>query len=115
MRVAQEVEEPAEQLGRLDPLVGRLLEQAEGRGGIVIGQGLEHRQQPLVAGRPEQRVDDLDRQSRAAGGQQPIQERLRIAQRAAGAAGDDLQGLGLGVDLLLLADLAQRRARSPRA
>ena len=54
-------------------------------------------------------MDDLDGQARAAGGQQPIEERLRVAQRAAGAAGDDLQGLGLGFDLLLLADLAQRR------
>ena len=44
---------------------------------------------------------------RAAGGQQPLQQRLGVAQRAAGAAGDDLKRLGLGLDALSRADLAQ--------
>ena len=52
--VAEEVEDPAEDLGRLDALARRLLQQPKRRGGIVVGEGLEHRQQPLVARRPEQ-------------------------------------------------------------
>ena len=76
--VAEEVEEPAEHLGRLDALLGGLVEEAEGRGGVVIGQGLEHRQDPLVAGRPEQSLHDLDGEVRAARGQQSIEQRFGV-------------------------------------
>ena len=113
--VAHEVDDPRENLGRLNALAGTLLRAGEAPRRIVIGEGLEHRQQSLVARRPEQAVDDLDRQPRAAGGQQPVQQRLGVAQRAAGAAGDDLQGLGLGFDLLLLRRSRPASPRSPRA
>ena len=45
---------PRQQLGGLNPLAGALLEQPKRRGRIVIGEGLDHLQQPFVARRPEQ-------------------------------------------------------------
>ena len=113
--ITREVDDPGEDFRGLDALAGALFEQAKRRRGIVIGQCFDHRQQSLVARRPQQAVDDLDRQQRAARSQKPIQERLRIAQRAAGAAGDDLQGLGLGFDVLLLGKSRPASPRSPRA
>ena len=106
---------PASRSAGLNALGGGLVEQRQDRGRVVLGQGLEHRRAALVAGGAEQRMDDLDGQLRAAGGQQLFEQRLGVAHRAARAAGHDLERLGLGFDLLSRADLLQACRRSPRA
>ena len=97
-RVAEEVEHPAEQLGRLDARGDRLVDQAEdaapGRG---LREGVEQVQRPLVAGDPELLVDQLDGQPVAAEREELFQERLGVPHRPAGPPGDGPEGVGVGL------------------
>ena len=106
---------PVEHVGRLHPVVDRLVEQRAGPGRVAVGQGVEQVEHPLVA-----------RRSRAAGGparpsacvaargEQLFQQRLRVPHRPGGPSGDDVQRLAVGLDPLALAD-ARRAARRSRS
>ena len=104
--VTDQIDQSAQKLGRLNALAGALFQNAQGRGRVMSDQGLEHPEQTFVGRRSEQGMDDFDGQLGAAGCQQPIQERLRVAERATGAAGHQLECLSLEFDALSSADLS---------
>ena len=73
---------------------------------------LGQRRQPGCVGRAEQRMHVGDGDLLAAEREELLQQRLAVAHRAGGPAGDDLQRFGLGLDAFGRADLLQAARRS---
>ena len=90
-------------IGGLNPLQGTFFQQAKHHHQIVIGDCLQHGEQSLIGRNPQERMHDFDGQPGAARGQQSVQQRFGVAERARRASGHDVQGFGVRRDLFLLA------------
>ena len=115
-QVAPVVDELIEQLAELQAL-HRLPRPSSSSAmfGIALRDGRGQLGDALIAGGAEQAMHLFDRQAFAAEGQQLIEQRLGVAHRAAGAAGDQLQGLVVGLHAFAGDDLLEPFHDSRRA
>ena len=75
--------------------------------GVLREHGAGHGGDAFLVGRAQKLMDLLGRQPVAAEGEQLIEQRLGVAHRAAGAAGDHFQRLSLGLHAFAGDDLLQ--------